>query len=309
MARSHCVARYRGRFMVRVGSSVCVLVTVSACGYGLKRYEAPEKPNACPAPEEPDPRPCGAISGFESGLHASQVFVAADTAAVVDKDDSTQSDVIGTVTGGLRLSKGRLSAYGASTVVSYGIYPAQEPMGGPYDNTNWGNHQFGVAWRYSDIPTTTGSHRRAFVLRGDVSHGTHAREDEAILARRPFALMQLEPGWNHQLVAEGRYELVGCYAPFIHAQVGFMRIDSERRAFPATLTVGMRQTESLTLLAEYGVMARTVAGEDVTSSSRMRLGLEWDWFARLSAAFELNLGAIDGVFFALGMAVPFEVTR
>ena len=307
-----------------------LVIALALASCGVKRYQHVEAPHACPPGDEQDETPCGTVSNTDSALRPSEVWLASDIAAVLDRHEPSQSDVIASGTLGARISHRIVSAYASATGAALGIYPSVRRADGqpPYSHVDRGNVQGGLAARWLKVPPASGnSYRRALALRGDVSYGGDASpEDGAILNRRPFSLMQFAPNWNGQLIGEVRYELVGCFAPFLHAQFGAMMLDTDQYAFPSSLTIGARRDETLTIYGEYGALVRTRFGHAVSTATRFRIGLEWDvrdlaeianghrksrpWDAiRYGAAFELNLGSIDGVFFGLTASVPFTVTR
>lgn len=293
-------------------SRCLVLVTLTAC-LGVKRYVPVEEPGACPAADKQDKNMTGAVSGHESAFRRSEVLVGVDAAAVIDRYLPVQSDLIASGTIAARISEGLFSGYLATTGAILEVHPSRAPAGQELSRINRGNVQGGLAVRWLKVPANTGdSYRRGIAVRADLVHGIEKPEDAAILERRPFAIMQYSPTARVQVMAEVRYELAGCYAPFLHAQFGGILGTTDEVAFPMTLTVGARRDRSLSIYGEFGALVNARGTTSVRSAQRFRIGLDWERLGGVvtpGALFEVNLGTIDGIFLGLTASFPFVVTR
>jgi hypothetical protein len=105
------------------------------------------------------------------------------------------------------------------------------------------------------------------------------------------------------LTAEGRWELVGCYAPFVHATVG-ARVRSgvipESLGVPISLAVGGYPHRKVGLVVDYTVLIARYPDDDgnVRGHSRLRVGGEGHLSRRFRAGLVIDqvLGTVDGVF-------------
>jgi len=277
----------------------------------------------CPGPPNDlfKPPRWGTIPDYASALHDSEVRLGLDGAAVVGRsgeDDPTTetneadpdgTDWMGSINILVRLSGVHWTAYlggsGAVSTLTVENDKAQSAV------------LAGVGYR---VNTPVGeTHYRGFGLRLDAARGEHVDTDgktDPYLSLRPLDDMRFGPGWRVQGIVELRYELMGCYAPFLHFSGG-VRLGEEQEGttLPFSFHVGAHREIGGDPYVVYGGLdLDVVRPEDVPDfDKRIRFGIEtlnlfeaWKRRVRLDVFAEIIIGAVDGTYGGAVLAIPFS---
>lgn len=333
---------------------VAMVAVLSGCS-APKHVADPR--NRCPIRVPQAREVIGTSSDTDSALRPTEIHVAARLAGVLAGSERDTTDwafaadalirkswvahtvVAGASLGWLQDQQGDSSAWQTGNLhLGYG-----------YRRYRWG--EAGDTTQTSD-DSSSGDHtyRRAlgFRITADIdpgSKGVDGTNQRSLGTLFPMESTRHAPGHHVRAVAEARYELVGCYAPFVHAQVGAGTSVGEdavvsargeeasaltdwqiaRTAFvvPLSIAIGTHddvsalagRDSSATVYAEYAALIGRIplALDDQRAlnprtalgiQSRVRLGLAVAHAIPFGATFDIQLGAIDGVFGSLWINVP-----
>lgn len=272
----------------------------------MARAERHEKAIAAPV--------LGVVPDGASVLNPSEVRLGGDMAATLGTPEMSAPDLTSflfTEEASLRLSGKHVSVFAAKG-------HSQEFLHGNGQRNAWTNWRGGVGLRH--LRAIEQNHVRGMGIRYDFAYGGVANE---VTTLRPFDGMRFADGDSHQVTFEVRYELLGCFAPFLHVQGGVQvhrprweLPPGESWAAPLGAIVGAHRevgSEPIMVWGGYEVTGRGLDQFGRSFDQRVRLGAEaislGDWGVRLGAAFEIMVGPVDGTFASVTATVPFTRHR
>jgi hypothetical protein len=306
-----------------------VLCALAACGSST-HSQCPPVPN-----DTTQPAVLGVLPEVTSVLasgDAIRVHLSSDVAAIIERQGEVaagndggveRTDWLGSAQGLVRfsgllpgLAPWRGTAYvGGTTAVS------SLPIGDDDDATRK-VLQTGVG--AAVVTDVDESHFRGFGVRVDLSHELDSDNAAAVpsatdgvdpfVSLRPLDVMRIGKDTYVQGMLELRYELMGCYAPFLHVSVGARKGSEDgepfaRFAVPMSLYVGAhREIGGDPVMLYGGIESHVLHPHDAVSfANRVRFGAETlepleDQNLRLGVAADFVLGEVNGAYASVTMS-------
>lgn len=311
------------RSMPRVCAVAAALLACVCCGVRVPNVVAPHA--TCPVTEATPDLGLGAITEPMSALRPTELSLGVDGAAVLAANTASpigeayadRTDWLASGAALARVTGRNWSAYGA---LDLAIDPgdAVDPTGADVTRVRVGQRFGSGARLVTEIDQT---YQRGFAVRVDVSHGTTEATDPKFVELRPMDVMRMAIGWQAQAMIEMRYELLGCFAPFLHLTAGARRGRARsdhgvEYTLPISVAIGAhREVGDQPLMLIAGYDADVVApGADRVVRHRLRFGIErlalGSHAIRVGADVQILLGNDDagdrdGAYAGLTLAVPF----
>lgn len=291
------------RRILASGVALCALLasaTAARAGCFPVGFAPTTQHAQCPGALTPDGAAIalGAIDDPSSSLHTSGLMASIDTAAVLERDAPADRNTL--MVSGELLARVNphpwLTFYGAATYAkaeAASHYLAARVGGGIRLVTEH--------WK---------TYRRATAIRAELSKDLLG-DGAALAALRPADALRLPDGLRGQAIVEGRYELIGCYAPFVHVEAGVRLQRGDRYlTIPVGITIGANRSvgdEYVMLFGGYHVDVTQPQGV-ISSVHRLRLGAQTTrpvvLHMRVGGVVEIFLADPDGAYLGVTLEMP-----